>query len=107
MSVGDPGGMSRPRRPLFYKYFVALFVAVVVPLLVNGASEAWFGYRDQRATLSSRLHAEAISAATATRYPPFTWFCRRGSGVRGQGAYRGACRSPQLVMNLPITPWVK
>jgi adenylate cyclase len=44
MSVGDPGGMSRPRRPLFYKYFVA----VVVPLLVNGASEAWFGYRDQR-----------------------------------------------------------
>jgi hypothetical protein len=63
MSVGDPGGMSRPRRPLFYKYFVALFVAVVVPLLVNGASEAWFGYRDQRATLNSRLHAEAISAA--------------------------------------------
>jgi class 3 adenylate cyclase len=63
MSVGDPGSTSRPRRPLFYKYFVALFVAVVVPLLVNGASEAWFGYRDQRATLSSRLHAEAISAA--------------------------------------------
>ena len=28
MSVGDLGGMSRPRRPLFYKYFVALFVAV-------------------------------------------------------------------------------
>ena len=36
---------------------------MVVPLLVNGASEAWFGYRDQRATLNSRLHAEAISAA--------------------------------------------
>src|SRR5260370_17880876 len=60
---GDPGGMSRPRRPLFYKYFVALFVAVVVPLVANGASEAWFGYRDQRAMLSSRLHAEAVSAA--------------------------------------------
>src|SRR5260370_40039777 len=60
---GDPGGMSRPRRPLFYKYFLALFVAVVVPLIANGASEAWFGYRDQRAMLSSRLHAEAVSAA--------------------------------------------
>jgi len=49
---GDPSGTSRPRRPLFYKYFVALFVAVVVPLIANGASEAWFGYRDQRSMLS-------------------------------------------------------
>jgi adenylate cyclase len=54
---------ARPRRPLFHKYFVALFVAVVVPLLANGASEAWFGYRDQRAFLTQRLHAEARSAA--------------------------------------------
>src|ERR1700736_4688955 len=59
----DPGGMPRPRRPLFYKYFLALFVAVVVPLIANGASEAWFGYRDQRAMLSARLRAEAVSAA--------------------------------------------
>src|SRR5262249_25022327 len=61
--AGDMTGTPRPRRPLFYKYFVALFVAVVVPLIANGASEAWFGYRDQRAMLSSRLHAEAVSAA--------------------------------------------
>src|SRR5262249_1425682 len=52
-----------PRRPLFQKYFAALFLAVVVPLLANGASEAWFGYRDQRASLSQQLHAEARSAA--------------------------------------------
>ncbi|HXO03868.1 MAG TPA: hypothetical protein VN900_17520, partial [Stellaceae bacterium] len=63
MSAGDPGGMSRPRRPLFQKYFFVLFVAVVVPLIANGASEAWFGYRDQRALLSARLHAEAVSSA--------------------------------------------
>ena len=63
MSAVDPSGALRPRRPLFYKYFVALFVAVVVPLLANGTSEAWFGYRDQRSILSARLHAEAVSAA--------------------------------------------
>jgi class 3 adenylate cyclase len=60
---GDLRATPRPRRPLFYKYFVALFVAVVVPLMANGASEAWFGYRDQRSMLSARLHAEAVSAA--------------------------------------------
>src|SRR5215469_13964870 len=54
---------QRPRRPLFQKYFTALFIAVVVPLLANGASEAWFGYRDQRHTLSQRLQAEARTAA--------------------------------------------
>ena len=41
--------MTRPRRSLFVKYFVTLFVAVVVPLMLGAASEAWFGYRDQRA----------------------------------------------------------
>jgi putative ABC transport system substrate-binding protein len=30
----------------------------VVPLLANGASEAWFGYRDQGVVLSQRLRAE-------------------------------------------------
>jgi class 3 adenylate cyclase len=53
-----------PRRPLFQKYFAALFVAVVVPLLANGVSEAWFGYRDQRLLLSQGLRAEARSAAS-------------------------------------------
>ena len=53
----------RLRRPLFQKYFIVLFVAVVVPLLANGASEAWFGYSDQKVMLSQRLRAEAGSAA--------------------------------------------
>lgn len=56
---------SRPlRRPLFQKYFLVLFVAVVVPLLINSASETWFGYRDQRLLLSERLRAEAGAAAS-------------------------------------------
>ena len=63
MNMPEARATARPRRPLFYKYFVALFVAVVVPLLANGASEAWFGYRDQRAFLTQQLHAEARSAA--------------------------------------------
>jgi adenylate cyclase len=59
----SPAAFARPRRSLFQKYFLVLFVAVVVPLIINGASEAWFGYRDQRDNLSSRLRAEANSAA--------------------------------------------
>jgi adenylate cyclase len=57
------GASARPRRPLFWKYFAALFGAVVVALLANGASEAWFGYRDQRAMLSLMLRVEAQAAA--------------------------------------------
>ena len=48
---------------LVRKYFFALFAAVVVPLLVAGGSEAWFGYHDQRARLNDLLEAEARSAA--------------------------------------------
>ena len=46
-------------RSLFLKYFVALFLAVVVPLLAAGISNAWFGYRDQRTMLSALLKVEA------------------------------------------------
>ena len=53
----------RPRRSLFAKYFVTLFVAVVLPLLLGATSETWFGYRDQRVTLSELLRAESRSAA--------------------------------------------
>jgi adenylate cyclase len=64
MNAGEsPAAEIRPRRPLFQKYFVAMFIAVVVPLLANGASEAWFGYRDERANISQRLHTEATAAA--------------------------------------------
>ena len=48
---------------LFQKYFLVLFLAVVIPLATNGVSEAWFGYRDQRTTLDQLLGVEARSAA--------------------------------------------
>jgi class 3 adenylate cyclase len=52
-----------PRRSLFKKYFLALFAAAVVPLLIAGASDAWFGYHDQRARLNELLESEARLAA--------------------------------------------
>jgi adenylate cyclase len=55
--------VTHPRRSLFFKYFVTLFVAVVVPLMLGAASEAWFGYRDQRVHLNEVLQAESRSAA--------------------------------------------
>lgn len=59
--MSDP--VIAPRTSLFRRYFRALFAAVVLPLLIAGASEAWFGYRDQRAMLNTLLDAEARSAA--------------------------------------------
>jgi class 3 adenylate cyclase len=53
----------RGRSSLFRKYFLALFAAVAVPVLIAGGSEAWFGYRDQRARLNELLDAEARLAA--------------------------------------------
>jgi adenylate cyclase len=50
-------------RGLFRKYFLVLFLAVVIPLATNGISDAWFGYRDQRARLEQLLGVEARSAA--------------------------------------------
>jgi adenylate cyclase len=68
--MSEPDGAlrtPRPRRPLFQKYFLVLFTAVVVSLLANGASEAWFGYRDQQTSLGQRLRVEAISTAGKIR----------------------------------------
>ncbi len=58
-----PPGPPRPRWPLFWKYFIVLFGAVVVTLLANGISEALFGYRDLTKSLSRGLSAQAQSAA--------------------------------------------
>ncbi|MGI9475647.1 MAG: hypothetical protein ACR2PI_03010 [Hyphomicrobiaceae bacterium] len=55
------------RRPLFAKYFFALFIAVTVPMLVYGASQAWFSYIEQRALLSERLQVEARAASSRIR----------------------------------------
>jgi class 3 adenylate cyclase len=59
--------LPRPRRTLFQRYFLALFAAVVVPLLADGASEAWFGYRDRQTEIGQRLSVEAAAAADKIR----------------------------------------
>jgi class 3 adenylate cyclase len=61
--VSGVPAMTRPRRSLFFKYFITLFVAVVVPLILGAASQAWFGYRDHRVHLNEVLQLEARSAA--------------------------------------------
>ncbi|HVQ67374.1 MAG TPA: adenylate/guanylate cyclase domain-containing protein [Bradyrhizobium sp.] len=68
--------MTRPRRSLFVKYFVTLFVAVVVPLTLGSATEAWFAFRDNRLDLDEILRVEARSAAD--RIQAFT------DGIRDQ-----------------------
>jgi adenylate cyclase len=51
------------RGSLFGKSFLALFLAVVMPLTASGLGEAWFSYRAQRDRLDQLLGAEARSAA--------------------------------------------
>ena len=50
-------------RGLFQKYLFVLFMAVAIPLAINGVIEAWFGYRDQQARLDQLLGVQATSAA--------------------------------------------
>jgi adenylate cyclase len=50
-------------RSLFQKYLLVLFMAVAIPLVINGIIEAWLGYRDQRARLDQLLGVQATSAA--------------------------------------------
>ena len=54
--------MPKPYRTLFTKYFVTLFVAVVLPVSLGAVGEAWFGYRDQRVHLTELLKAQSHSA---------------------------------------------
>jgi adenylate cyclase len=62
--VGIQSMMVRQHfRGLFQKYLVVLFMAVAIPLAVNGVIEAWLGYRDQRARLDQVLGIQATSAA--------------------------------------------
>ncbi|WP_426537858.1 adenylate/guanylate cyclase domain-containing protein [Bradyrhizobium sp. McL0615] len=58
------------------KYFVTLFVAVVMPLMLGSATEAWFAFRDNRFDLNELLQVEARSAAA--RIQAFT------DGIRDQ-----------------------
>ncbi|MCA6116261.1 HAMP domain-containing protein [Bradyrhizobium sp. WSM 1738] len=68
--------VTRPRRSLFFKYFITLFVAVVVPLMLGAGTEAWFAFRDNRLYLNEILQVEARSAAD--RIQAFT------DGIRDQ-----------------------
>jgi len=68
--------VTRPRRSLFLKYFITLFVAVVVPLILGAAGETWFVFRDHRSHLNELLQVEARSAAD--RIQTFT------DGIRDQ-----------------------
>jgi class 3 adenylate cyclase len=61
--LSDGHTVIRPRRSLFIKYFVTLFIAVVLPLTIAAAGEAWFGYRDQRLHLNEVLQVQSRSAA--------------------------------------------
>ena len=54
---------KRSGPSLFIKYFVTLFIVVVVPLIFGAVGEAWLGYRDQWRRLDEVLQAEARSAA--------------------------------------------
>lgn len=63
--MSDP--FAAPRTSLFRRYFLALFAAVVVPLLIASGSQAWFGYGDRRAALNDLLDAEARAAAAKIR----------------------------------------
>ena len=68
-----PALWRTPGRTLFVKYFVTLLIAVVAPLLLSAASEAWFGYRGQRASLNELLQVE-FSLGHRT-YPDFhRWY---------------------------------
>jgi adenylate cyclase len=51
------------RRSLCFKYFLTLFVAVVLPLTLGAVGEAWFGYRDQSRHLNEVLQLQSRSAA--------------------------------------------
>lgn len=53
---------SRLRRSLFFKYFLTLFLAVILPLTLGATGEAWFGYRDQSRHLSELLRVQSQSA---------------------------------------------
>jgi adenylate cyclase len=68
--------MTRPRRSLFAKYFVTLFVAVVVPIALGACIETWFAFRDHRRHLNEVLQVEARAAAD--RIQTFT------DGIRDQ-----------------------
>jgi adenylate cyclase len=48
---------------LFRKYLLVLFLAVAIPLVINGIVEAWLGYRDQRVRLDQLLGLQATAAA--------------------------------------------
>ena len=53
------------RRPLFVKYAVLITALAGAALLVSGAIEIYFSYRQHRATLAELQRDKAVAAATS------------------------------------------
>lgn len=112
MTAGAETRVSAPRRSLFRKYFLALFAAVVLPLIANGAGEAWFGYRDQRDLLDRLLRVEADNAAATIEgflvgiRDQLGWAVQQPWTAEAEGQHRltalGLLRQVPAIMNLTL-----
>lgn len=60
---GGAGEVSAPRGGLFRKYVVMLLALVSLALVVNGLSDIWFSYQEQKALLFRIQREQAKSAA--------------------------------------------
>jgi signal transduction histidine kinase len=62
--AGGRGGLPLTVRGGLFRKYVAMFVAVVsVSLMINGASDIWFSYREQKALLVRIQRSQAEFAA--------------------------------------------
>jgi hypothetical protein len=79
---GDPGACRAGHGRLFRKY-VAMFLAVVsLALAINGASDIWFSYQEQKASNAGRrspLRKKSANSSTRLR-----------QGWRGRLSFLGA-----------------
>ena len=62
MSAPDCSGREPAAAAAVSEIFRGAVCRVVVPLLANGASEAWFGYRDQRGAGPAAARRSASAA---------------------------------------------
>lgn len=61
-ATADAGELPAPRRGLFLKYVAMLLALVSLALIVNGSSDIWFSYQEQKALLF-RIQREQAKAA--------------------------------------------
>ena len=63
-AAGSPRAPPRRRGRLFIKYVVLFFAVVLIALLINGASEVYFSFKEYRTSLI-RIQREQAEAAAA------------------------------------------